>query len=380
MFGLIHRPSAALFFSLALALLLSACGGVDTRAQPNAAPPDEATGMVVPVPQHDANALEAAMAAIPAGDTDDERIRAILLHLKAKRDSITSYSMDIAWERFEFPETPIESPLPKGVKVNYGEGTWTEQDGMWRVHRRKRWERPERPDPNSNVVRTETGDQGEYESWAVYNGEYFAFRQKDSAITLFPQEAIEAKVVIHEPERFPFPLEWGFNTGSQKPLMAQYEKAREFTQWRVEEIDEPDGPKVRIYYGDADIGGTERVLDPLRDFLVVRVSSWDAHGKLTDKKLELQQLEDGRWFPKRATEREKDKWRTYEFSNVRFNQPVEASHFTVESFDFDRQNTILIRRRGHNFASGEKMLFRNGQWVPESMVPPSDRPRRRTTG
>lgn len=378
MFGLKHTLSAVPFFSLALALLLAGCGGVETQSAPNTTTSAQVAAEADPAPQHDANALETAMAAIPTGGTDDERIRAILLHLKAKRDSITAYTMDIAWERYEFPETPIESPLPNGVKVNYGEGTWTEQDGMWRVHRKKRWERPETPDPNSNVVQPEASDQGEYESWAVYNGEYFAFRQKASAITLFPQEAIEAEVVIHDPERFPFPLEWGFNTGTQKTLMAQYEKAREFTQWRVEEIDEPDGPKIRIWYGQSGSGGTERVLDPLRDFLVVGVSSWDPQGKLMEKKLELQQLEDGRWYPKRATEREKDMWRTYEFSNVRFNQPVEASHFTVESFDFDRQNTILIQRRGNNFASGEKMLFRNGQWVPESMVPASELPQRRT--
>lgn len=317
------------------------------------------------------------------GGDDQESIRAVILQNKAAREGIKSYSMKIAWERREYPETPVDAPLPEGRVVSYGEGIWMEEGEKWHVHRTKRWQSGDDL-PSAGIARPADRLAGkEYSSWTVYNGEYFAEHngKLQGRIRLYPQEAIDAKQVYPEGELFPNPLGWGFGFSGQGYLDVEYEKSMRHGngRWAREDFEADDGPKIRIRRTIFNRGEnipdhrTEFTVDPQRDFLLVALESWELPDtQLTHISMTLGQLADGRWYPTYVTSRDRDRIHKFTFSEVKFNIDIDDVEFTIDAFDMDFSMVRLNRKK----ASGAEtvMLYRDGQWIPQSLVPKHLRP------
>jgi len=327
-----------------------------------------------------------AGANIREGETDASRgeIRAVLARNRAAREAVTSYSMRITWERREFPTTPLDAPLPEGKVISYGEGVWVEAGEKFRVHRTKRWEREtagplpglppgaRRPDVPST--------EKEYTTWAVYNGEYFAnhSQRAPDQIYLYPQKVLDTGVGAARGELFPYPLQWGFGFGTGY-VDTEYEKGVDHprVRWSMERFEVADGPKIRLTRRTTSNAGdrvrrNEFVLDPVRDYLLVASRAWETSDTLVGERVfQLREWPCGRWYPVQATFRRLDSYHRYEFDEVRFNEPIEEGTFDFMSFDLDYTKALLLRRDSRN--SESSFLYRGGEWIPESLVPPGDR-------
>lgn len=321
-------------------------------------------------------------------NTQDGEIRAVLARNRAAREAVTSYSMRITWEQREFPTTPLDAPLPEGTLTSYGEGVWVEAGEKFRVHRTKRWER----ETSGPVPGLPPGARGpdlpmagkEYSTWAVYNGDYFANHSQrlPDQIYLYPRKVLDAGIGAARGELFPYPLQWGFGAGGGY-VDTEYENGVDHprVRWIMEKFEAADGPKIRLtrqttINTEGRVRRTEFVLDPVRDYLLVAARLWDpsSNAMIIERVLQLREWPCGRWYPGEATVRRLDKYERYEFDEVRLNEPVEDDTFDFMSFDLDYTKVSLQRR--DTPSSETRFLYRDGEWIPESLVPPGDRPPR----
>ncbi|MBL7645022.1 MAG: hypothetical protein JNK74_02420 [Candidatus Hydrogenedentes bacterium] len=339
-------------------------------------------------------AISAAPASIgsepPPSETGDgeEQIKAIMAQCKAAREGIRSYRLHIKWRTWKYAGSSLAQPLPDGQVVSEGEGVWIEEGDKWRVHHSRRKERAEfllSPDLPSSAAPPPELPQGEFQYWAAYDGEDYAKRTTQHGLDellFFPGPVVRAgEHVIVGPSLFPFPLKWGFGSGSDY-LDELYRKSVEKKVeargiWDVEYFTDETGSKIRLnaYHSREKRAGrmVEYVLDPERDFQVVYVAGWDRPGgmKTMEKRKTLQQLADGRWFPDKVSHRHEDLFKEWEYSNVEFNISLDPSVFTMNGFGLGP--SVTMHRRNTD-GSTSRFLFRDDQWVPEAFVPQSERP------
>ena len=315
----------------------------------------------------------------------------MLLQNKAAREGIYSYGVDISWEYRRFEETPNDAPLPEGVVYSRGEGTWIKQGAMWRVHQRKR--RDSVPDVAAMLNLDKTAGHPsqaiqEYSLLAVYDGENFAQwnTKSEDSLFLYPAETIQAKLVDHEAFLSPHPLRFGFGVGiaflDEIYDSTQQPGVKESTRWAVDDVESDEGPVVRLTRSSPTTGGEyikrgEYWVDPRRDCLVVYCAAWETPEEKSEVfEFDLGKLPDGRWFVVEARWRRKDDYQVHRFSGVTFNGKFDLAMFSIESIPYDPHSTLLIKQGvgGDNSA----YLFRDGQWIPEALVPKHLRPKRKS--
>lgn len=325
---------------------------------------------------------------IPADTGLDEQIGSIVLQTKAARQHIRSYRMEIRWHERQFSAVPVDTPLPEGEIVSEGEGTWIQDGEKWLVHHPRRRERVSMPQKQMGIPPAApplSTSLAEFKYWAVFNGDYYANRrtQNGDNLNFYSKAMIDAGLINVGPDLFPFPLKWGFGDGYCY-LDEEFERSGSTApprpvRWEMERFNSEDGPKIRLVRLTRleDRGydrKTEFVVDPERDFLVVYTGLWESDAeKLFEIRTVLQELVDGRWYPERSTIRRRNSYQEWEFSNVEFNPQLEPSMFSIDSFDVDPNSTRMYRRNAGN--SSTTYLFKEGQWIPESMVPKHLRPK-----
>lgn len=370
-----------------LSPLLSGCDRKAGEALPPPLHPAEPiSAEVIPAPSP-APAAAVAVSPLPQDRSTDERIKAVILQHSAAVKRISSYRLDVAWEERHFDQTPLEQPLPEGIVTSSGGGTLMWQDGKWRVEHRNRIKRI---DPMERRILQEKGSHlsaqvapAPYDEWAVYNGDSFARHslQFGHDIYCYSRGQIEYQAFL-----FPNPLEFGFDVaprnGSLEAMFdtSQLPTHKPVTHWALDAVEEAEGGrKLRISRNiDTEHGSweTQVLIDPERDFLAVGMDSWyPPDGKTDEFRLELQQLADGRWFPREGHYRRPDSYRSWVFSNVSINVAIDSAMFDLESIPFDPEKARLIRQDANG--SSKVYLFRDGQWVPESLVPKHLRPARK---
>lgn len=310
----------------------------------------------------------------------NDRVRAVVLQNKAARQGIDGYSMRLIWKRREFQETPLTDPLPEGTVISYGEGIWVERGGKFHVNRLKRWERPDAANAEHLLPDLLALEGKEYSSWAVYNGDYYAMHSSklQGRVYMFPRDTLDSQLAQPDGELYPYPITWGFGFGGAY-LDVEYEKglAHSIVSWKREDYETGDGPKIKLTRSTyiEKLGGdrrTEFVVDPQRGFMIASVNTWEPAGALISQvTITLEALPAGGWFPSRAVERVVDTYYEYDFKDVVLNPEVDDSHFTIDALIENYEATRLHRR---TLAGQTRMLFRDGQWVPESMVPKALRP------
>lgn len=310
----------------------------------------------------------------------EEELEAIVAQCKATREGIRSYRMHIKWETWKYSGSSLAEPLPDGQVISEGEGVWIEEGDKWRVHHSKRLEQQtsllSSNLPMSDVPRPEL-PQVAFQYWAAYDGENYANRTTQHGLDellFFPGPVVSVgEHVVVGASLFPFPLKWGFGSGSDY-LDELYRKSIDKKMearaiWDVEHFVDDSGRKIRLkaYHSREKRAGRmiEYILDPERDFQVVYVAGWDRpKGKKTmEKRKTLQQLADGRWFPQKVSHRHEDLFKEWEFSNVEFNIPLNPSMFTLNSFGLGP--TVTMHRRNMD-GTTSRFLFRDDQWVPAS--------------
>lgn len=292
--------------------------------------------------------------------------------------------MDVAWEERNFDETPLDRPLPEGIVTSSGGGTLLWQDGKWRVEHRNRMSRMS---PMERHILQKKGSHlsaevvpETYDEWAVYNGDSFARRSSQLGHDIYSYSRGQ---IEHQAFLFPNPLEFGFEiaprNGSFVEAFAtsQLPTHKPVTHWALDSLEAAEGGrKIRISRNiDLESGTweTQYLIDPERDFLAVGLDSWyPPNGKTDEFRLELQQLTDGRWFPREAHYRHPDSYQSWVFSNVSINVAIDPAMFELESIPIDPAKARLIRQDANG--SSKVYLFHDGQWVPESLVPKHLRP------
>lgn len=365
---------------------------------PSCAPESSTPSPVLPLPQMDvspedplpAPAESLSVSHPPTTVDSDDRLKTVLLQNKAAREGINAYSVDISWEYRNFEETPIDTPLPEGVVYSKGEGTWIKQGAMWRVHQRKRVDIAPNVAAMLNVdKKSDHPSQAiqEYSLLAVYDGEDFTQwnTKSEGTLYLYPAETIHAKLVDHEAFLSPHPLRFGFGVGiafldeiydtTQQPAL------KESTRWAVDDVESDEGPVIGLTRSSSTAGGKyikrcEYWVDPRRDFLVVYCAAWETPEEKSEVfEFDLGQLADGRWFVVEARWRRKDDYQVHRFSGAAFNGTFDPAIFSMESIPYDPQSTRMIKQGedGDNSA----YLFRDGQWIPEALVPKHLRPTRK---
>lgn len=375
---------------LLICFLLPIFVGCDRRVG-DALPPPTRPNEVIParatLPPSPAPAAVVAESPVPSHESTDERIRAVILQHSAAAKRISSYRTDVAWEERQFDETSLDQPLPEGIVTSSGGGTLIWQEGKWRVEHRNRMDRI---DPMLGQIAQHDGLRLKaqvapelYDTWAVYNGEYFARRstQMGHSLYCYFREQIEYQAFL-----FPNPLEFGFQiapwngTFDATFATSQLPTHKPMTHWALDAVEEAEGGrKIRISRNvDTEQGNwqTQYLIDPERDFLVVSLDVWyPPNGKTDEYRLELQQLAGGRWFPKEAHYRNRGSYSRWVFSNVSIDVVIDPLIFNLESIPFDPDLTRLIKQDANG--SDKVYLFRDGQWVPESLVPKHLRPVRK---
>lgn len=377
--------------------LLSSCLSIFLFL-PSCAPESSTPSPVQPLPQPDVSPesplpapAESLTVSLPLKPEDpDDRLKAVLLQNKTAREGIHAYTINISWEYRNFEETPIDAPLPDGVVYSKGEGTWIKQGAMWRVHQRKRRDIVPVAAAKPNFDKTSDHPSQaleEYSLLAVYDGEDFAQwnTKSEDILYLYPAETIHAKLVDHEAFLSPHPLRFGFGVGiaflDEIYDTAQQPALKESTRWAVDEVESAEGPVIRLTRSSLTTGGAyikrcEYWVDPRRDFLVVYCAAWETPEEKSEVfEFDLGQLADGRWFVDEARWRRKDDYQVHRFSEVAFNGAFDPAIFSMESIPYDPQSTRMIKQGedGKNSA----YLFRDGQWVPEALVPKHLRPTRK---
>ena len=367
--------------------LLSGCDRKAGEALPPPLHPAEPISTEATPEPSPAPAVAVAESLPPQDGSTDERVRAVILQHSAAVKRISSYRLDVAWEERHFDETPLDQPLPEGIVTSSGGGTLLWQDGKWRVEHRNRMDRidamQEHILQHEGLQLKAQAVQEKYDTWAVYNGDSFARRssQFGHEIYFYSREQIEYQAFL-----FPNPLEFGFEiaprNGSFEATFAtsQLPTHRPVTHWALDSLESAEGGrKIRISRNvdvERGIWETQYLIDPERDFLAVGLDAWyPPIGKTSEYRLELQQLADGRWFPREARYRRPDSYRSWIFSNVSIDVAIDPLMFNLESIPFDPEKTRLIRQDANG--SNKVYLFRDGQWVPESLVPKHLRPARK---
>ncbi len=310
-----------------------------------------------------------------------EQVRAVVLQNKAARQGIESYSMKIDWKRREFPETPLDAPLPEGRVISYGEGIWMEKGSMFHVHRTKRWERRDAANAPSLPSNLHGLESNEYSSWAVYNGEYFAEHNSKlpGRIRLSSRDVLDAGLMPPDAFLFPYPLKWGFGYGTGY-LDTEYEKslALDGRRWEREDLKTPAGPRIKLsrftrISGTAQEARTDFVVAPEQGFLLASTATWNPSGvQILQLDITLAPVGDGRWYPSRAVRRRVDDFHEYTFTEVTLNPDLDDALFTIDAFDLDYAATRIHQRKAGGGQT--RLLFRDGQWIPESLVPKHQRP------
>ena len=310
-------------------------------------------------------------------DTSD--VRAILAKVRAEYEGIYAYRMTIKWHQRQFPETSLHLPLPLGELLSEGEGEWIEDGARWRVHQ---WRRNQQTylmmgKPMTPAKRKMMPVDVPFQYWAAFDGANYANRSTqhgEDFLMYFPKATLEAQGdAMVGPNLYPFPLKLAFGTGHNylEELFretVELRAAEKRALWDVTHIDMEDGPKIKLVHYQSRKGRegrrVEYLLDPERNHQIVYTAVWDKpEGTMTmERHKMLQQLPDGRWFPLKITQRMRERYNEWEFSDVQFNVSIDPSLFTMETFQYGMATTMLYR---NSDGSESRMVFRNGKWVPK---------------
>ena len=114
----------------------------------------------------------------------------------------------------------------------------------------------------------------------------------------------------------------------------------------------------------------ELVLDPARDHLIVRESYWMNGTLIEEETNELQQLPDGRWFPKRNERLHGETVSITEYTKVEMDVDINDDLFEMESIPCDLEKVLAHVQAGWEPWDEEYMGFVNGFW---KKVPPPKR-------
>lgn len=161
--------------------------------------------------------------------------------------------------------------------------------------------------------------------------------------------------------RGPHPLKWGF-AGAESNIPKLFETRGQF-ELTVTAIDTESGPRyvlARNPVPNDDDYRFEIEVDPHRDYLIAKRTTWHEGRKVKALETTFQQAENGYWYPAKGVERDLEGIRTVEFSNAVFNPILDDQIFYWENMAFDAHTVRLVKRTSDKTFT--KMYFRNGRW------------------
>jgi len=310
----------------------------------------------------------------------------LLSRMRSTREMVRSYRMLVSIEYTIFDwETPLNRRNPSGKLISASEGEWIEKGPQYRVVQHRRIAFVSRP-PKSPEDRLKSSDPKREsaaraalvevgnpdlevtveprDEWGVYDGSNRAwYTSTFDCIYLTADKFLSVDEKLNPVDLAPYPLEWGFERSHLKLLQENADNPA-YT-WSIIREEHAVGPRYRVRAtvttdGEAGPPRWEFEVDPNRDYLVTRWTTWKRGKVVRERTVSLQQAADNRWYAHRGEDRDLEGIRTVVFSEADFNLPLDDRLFNWENMPFNAYTVRLFKKT--SAGTRTKMQFRNGRW------------------
>ncbi|GMW02898.1 MAG: hypothetical protein AMXMBFR84_40340 [Candidatus Hydrogenedentota bacterium] len=214
---------------------------------------------------------------------------------------------------------------------------------------------------------------------SVSNDDYLAAMHMPNHITVFMHDKTQSKskngLPAESPDWSQDPRRFGFTAGSSRLLKESLFLHREVLQWSLEKLPDSDGSifiieKINPARKGSHVDRCVYELDPDKDYLVTRMRHWNTEGVQDGSiEIELQQLPNGRWFPKRGTRIDEGYSLTMTMLDVTTDMPIDEKLFAVESIEFDPEKATMEVIDAEKRKSAFLRWYRD-RWVPVDLILP----------
>lgn len=293
------------------------------------APPPEAPVFMYPEPPHEPVVVD------------------LLSHLTSALAILPPFRVALSSETIDFRgATTAEDPSSGGEIIYASDRLFLVKGNRYRME--------------AHVTKSRSyGGKVPYDAWEVSNGTLEAKYKRGEPFI----EATSLQALGDEADRIAPPLhgafvpKWKIHSDGERVRLA-WSVVRESSGGDERVVisgrTSPDSPYQHVR--------CELVLDPARDYLIVRESYWMDETLREEKTNVLQQLPDGRWFPERSEYRQGERRFTDRFTEIEMGADIDDQQFEMESIPCDLDK-ILARRQTNEGLRGQIYLqFIGGYW------------------
>lgn len=313
-----------------------------------------------------------------AGNDDPRLIESVIQQHSAAKERVHSLYVELTWrDRRTWPEIPNPNlVLPSGRMTEEGTSkTWQKEGKFHQDFTRHRvWH-------DSGAT---TEERFIYVLADTYCIEYHEVPKILMVYRFDDRNSMYQPVLAHS-MAFPYPdiLDFGFSlpAGSVQDMYDSWmEYHPGYSDWSIERETSDEEDQFRISR-IADVRGESYLADELvvaadRGFLIPEYRAYNRQGELErSMHCELRSRGDSKWYPKtiKYFDAGADSELEIDVKRIAINEEVDDRVFTLEKMNIDPQNVVLHEYTPEGRSKTEKALW-NGQWLPISMIPRSERP------